>query len=52
MSPGEIIPAEGEIILNAGRDAVCVTVSNAGDRPFRSAVTFICRNQSNASIRS
>lgn len=35
MIPGEIIPAEGEIILNAGRDAVCVTVSNAGDRPVQ-----------------
>ena len=35
MIPGEIIPADGEIILNEGRDAVSVTVSNTGDRPVQ-----------------
>ena len=35
MIPGEIIPAEGEIELNAGREAVTLTVANAGDRPIQ-----------------
>jgi urease subunit beta len=35
MKPGEIIYAEGEIELNAGRETVTVTVANAGDRPIQ-----------------
>lgn len=35
MIPGEIIPAEGMILLNAGRDAIEVEVTNAGDRPIQ-----------------
>ena len=35
MIPGEIITAEGEIALNAGRDTVTVQVSNTGDRPIQ-----------------
>lgn len=35
MIPGEIIVAEGEITLNAGRDTVKVSVSNTGDRPVQ-----------------
>jgi urease beta subunit len=35
MTPGEIIPGEGTITLNAGRDAVEVEVTNAGDRPIQ-----------------
>jgi urease subunit beta len=35
MIPGEIIPAEGEIELNAGRQSVTVTVANTGDRPIQ-----------------
>lgn len=35
MIPGEIIPAEGEIELNAGRDTVGVSVANTGDRPIQ-----------------
>ena len=35
MIPGEILPAEGEIELNAGRDALRVTVANTGDRPVQ-----------------
>jgi urease beta subunit len=35
MIPGEVIPAEGEIVLNAGRPSVTLTVSNAGDRPVQ-----------------
>jgi len=35
MIPGEVFPAEGEIVLNAGREAVTLTVSNTGDRPIQ-----------------
>jgi urease subunit beta len=35
MIPGEIIPAEGEIELNAGSDAVTIEVANTGDRPIQ-----------------
>ena len=33
--PGEIFPAAGEIVLNAGRTTVTVEVANAGDRPIQ-----------------
>jgi len=35
MIPGELIPAEGEIELNAGLSAVTVDVANTGDRPIQ-----------------
>ncbi len=35
MKPGEILPAEGEIELNAGREAVVLRVANTGDRPVQ-----------------
>ncbi len=35
MTPGEIMPAEGEITLNAGRATVSVEVANTGDRPVQ-----------------
>ena len=35
MIPGELIPAEGEIELNAGADRVTITVANTGDRPVQ-----------------
>ncbi len=35
MIPGEIIVAEGEIILNAGRQTVTLKVANTGDRPVQ-----------------
>ena len=35
MIPGEIIPAAGEIELNAGRPTVTLTVANTGDRPIQ-----------------
>lgn len=35
MIPGEIFPAEGEITLNAGAQAVEVMVANTGDRPVQ-----------------
>jgi urease beta subunit len=33
--PGEVLPADGEIELNAGRPRVEVRVENAGDRPIQ-----------------
>ena len=35
MIPGEIMPAAGDIELNAGRAAIEVEVANAGDRPVQ-----------------
>ena len=35
MIPGELMPAEGDIELNAGRPRVVVTVRNTGDRPIQ-----------------
>jgi urease subunit beta len=35
MIPGEVMPVEGEITLNAGREAVSVMVANTGDRPVQ-----------------
>jgi urease subunit beta len=35
MIPGEILPADGEIELNAGRLTTTVRVANTGDRPVQ-----------------
>ncbi len=35
MIPGEVIPASGEIELNAGRPTVVIKVANTGDRPIQ-----------------
>lgn len=35
MIPGEIIPAGGEIELNAGRPTATLSVANTGDRPIQ-----------------
>ncbi len=35
MIPGEILPLDGEIVLNEGRATCTVTVSNTGDRPVQ-----------------
>ena len=35
MIPGEIIPSEGEIELNAGQSVVRLVVANTGDRPVQ-----------------
>ncbi|RHZ95733.1 urease subunit beta [Cereibacter sphaeroides] len=35
MIPGELFPAEGEILLNAERAQITLVVSNAGDRPVQ-----------------
>jgi urease beta subunit len=33
--PGEVISAEGEILINEGREVRAVTVVNTGDRPVQ-----------------
>ncbi|MEM8788439.1 MAG: urease subunit beta [Pseudomonadota bacterium] len=35
MTPGEILPAAGDITLNADRSARTLTVANTGDRPVQ-----------------
>ena len=35
MIPGEVLPADGGIELNAGRETVVVEVTNRGDRPIQ-----------------
>ena len=35
MIPGEILPADGEIELNAGKPTIIVKVANTGDRPIQ-----------------
>ena len=35
MIPGEIFPADGEILLNEGRQTVSLLVANTGDRPVQ-----------------
>ena len=35
MIPGELLPADGNIELNAGRETNTVTVANIGDRPIQ-----------------
>ena len=35
MKPGEIIPAAGDIELNAGQPTVSLKVANTGDRPIQ-----------------
>jgi len=35
LIPGEIIPEEGEIVLNLSKHVKTVTVSNSGDRPVQ-----------------
>jgi urease subunit beta len=35
MTPGEIMPAEGEIELNVGREKRTLSVANQGDRPIQ-----------------
>jgi len=35
MIPGEIIPADGDILLNADRPVTTLTVANSGDRPIQ-----------------
>jgi len=35
MIVGEVIPAEGEIELNAGREPIRLLIANSGDRPIQ-----------------
>ena len=35
MIPGELLPAEGDIELNAGKETVTLAVANTGDRPIQ-----------------
>lgn len=35
MIPGEVFPAAGDIVLNAGAEPVTVLVANTGDRPIQ-----------------
>lgn len=35
MIPGEVIPAAGELELNAGQPTVTLKVANTGDRPIQ-----------------
>lgn len=35
MIPGEIIPAEGEIVFNQGAETLEMKVANTGDRPIQ-----------------
>jgi urease subunit beta len=35
MIPGEILTADGELDLNAGRQTRIITVANTGDRPIQ-----------------
>ena len=35
MIPGEVIPADGEIELNAGQPVTILRVANTGDRPIQ-----------------
>lgn len=35
MIPGELMPAEGSLTLNEGREAVTLMVANTGDRPVQ-----------------
>jgi urease subunit beta len=35
MIPGEVIPANGDIELNAGAEQIVLEVANTGDRPIQ-----------------
>lgn len=35
MIPGEIIPVDGDIELNGGKETVTLKVANTGDRPIQ-----------------
>lgn len=35
MIPGEIIPLDGELTINDGRETVTITVANTGNRPVQ-----------------
>ncbi len=35
MIPGEVFPADGVLVLNAGADPITLMVANTGDRPVQ-----------------
>jgi urease subunit beta len=35
MTPGELLPADGDLELNAGRETIALSVANTGDRPIQ-----------------
>ena len=35
MTPGEVFPADGDLILNAGAEVTVILVDNTGDRPVQ-----------------
>ena len=35
MIPGEVFPADGDLVLNEGAETVTLTVANRGDRPVQ-----------------
>ena len=35
FSPGEVVAADGDIVMNAGRATLSLSVSNSGDRPIQ-----------------
>jgi urease subunit beta len=35
MIPGEIVPGDGPVVINAGRPELTLTVRNTGDRPIQ-----------------
>ena len=35
MIPGEILSADGEVVLNSGRRVVSLKIANTGDRPIQ-----------------
>lgn len=35
MIPGEIITADGDLEINAGREAIRLLIANSGDRPIQ-----------------
>jgi len=35
VTPGEVLPADGDVILNEGREPVLLKVTNRGDRPIQ-----------------
>ena len=50
MIPGEIMPGEGPVALNAGREAITLIVVNTGDRPVQVGSHFHFA-QANAALR-
>ena len=40
MIPGEIIVADGDIVLNEGRETITLAVANTGDRPVQVSSHF------------